>query len=105
MIPATPTTYEHIALDDQGIPWIPVANTKVVELVAGVKAHGWSPEELVFQYPHLTLGQVHSALAFYWDHRQEIDADLARREEYIERLRAEAGDSPAVAKLRARGQL
>ncbi len=30
---------------------------------------------------------------------------LARREEYIERLRAEAGDSPAVAKLRARGQL
>ena len=100
-----PTTYEHIALDDQGIPWISAANTKVVELVASVKAHGWSPEELVFQYPHLTLGQVHSALAYYWDHHQEIDADLARRKEYIERLRAEAGDSPVVAKLRARGQL
>jgi hypothetical protein len=51
MIAATPTTYEHIALDDQGIPWIEAANTKVVELVADVKAHGWSPEEL-------TLGQI-----------------------------------------------
>lgn len=105
MIAAITTPYEHIALDDQGIPWIRAANTKVVELVADVKAHGWSPEELVFQHPHLTLGQVHSALAFYWDHRQEIDAELASREAYIERLRAELGDSPVVARLRARGQL
>jgi uncharacterized protein (DUF433 family) len=105
MIAVTPTTYEHIALDEQGIPWIRAANTKVVELVADVKAHGWSPEELVFQHPHLTLGQVYSALAFYWDHRQEIDADLARREAYVESLRAEVGESPIVAKLRARGQI
>lgn len=55
--------------------------------------------------PHLTLGQIHSALAFYWDHRDEIDADLARREEYVENLRAEMGDSPVIAKLRARGQI
>lgn len=105
MIAATPTTYEHIALDENGIPWIPEANTKVVELVAEVKAHGWSPEELVVQLPHLTLGQVHSALAFYWDHREEIEADLARREAYIEELRAEIGETPIVAKLRARGEI
>ena len=105
MIATTPTTYEHIALDEQGVPWIRASNTKVVELVADVKAHGWSPEELVFQHPHLTLGQVHSALAFYWDHREEIDADLARREAYVERLRAEIGESPIVTKLRARGQI
>jgi uncharacterized protein (DUF433 family) len=105
MIAETPTTYEHIILDEHGIPWIKAANTKVVELVADVKAHGWSPEELVSQHPHLTLGQVHSALAFYWDHREEIDADLARREAYIEKLRAEVAESPVVAKLRARGQI
>jgi uncharacterized protein (DUF433 family) len=105
MIAAKPTTYEHIALDEQGIPWIKAANTKVVELVADVKAHGWSPEELTFQHPHLTLGQVHSALAFYWDHHDQIDADLARREECVEKLRAEMGESPIIAKLRARGQI
>jgi uncharacterized protein (DUF433 family) len=41
---------------------------KVVKLVTAQMAHGWSPEELVFQFPFLTLGQVHSALAYYWDH-------------------------------------
>ncbi len=53
---ATPTTYQHIALDERGIPWIRAANIKIVELVAEVKAHSWSPEELVFQHPYLTLG-------------------------------------------------
>jgi uncharacterized protein (DUF433 family) len=101
MIPVTPTTYEHIALDEQGIPWIRAANMKIVELVAEVKAYGWSPEELVFQHPYLTMGQVHSALAYYWDHSEEVEADLARRQEYAERLRAEASESPVVAKLRA----
>jgi hypothetical protein len=44
MIAAAPTTYGHIALDEQGIPWIRAANTKVVGLVADVKAHSWSPK-------------------------------------------------------------
>lgn len=73
MTTGEPTSYEHIALDERGTPWIPGANTKVVEIVAKVKAHGWSPEELAYQLPHLTLGQIHSALAYYWDHVAEID--------------------------------
>lgn len=66
----------------------------MVELVAEVKAYGWSPEELAYQHPHLTLGQVHSALAYYWDHRQEVDADLARREALAEEIRREVGEHP-----------
>lgn len=105
MIAGNRTTYEHIVLDEDGVPWIDGANTKVVELVAEVKAHGWSPEELAYQHPHLTLGQVHSALAFYWDHREEIDADLDRREAEVEEIRGEVGDHPPVARLRAQGQI
>lgn len=105
MIAGNRTTYEHIVLDEDGTPWIAGANTKLVELVAEVKAHGWSPEELAYQHPHLTLGQVHSALAFYWDHREEIDADLDRREADVEKIRGEVGDHPLVAKLRAQGQI
>lgn len=80
MIAASRTTYEHIVLDEHGIPWIAEANTKVAELAAEAAAHGWSPEEQTYQHPHLTLGQVHSAMAYYWDHRSEVDADLRRRE-------------------------
>lgn len=93
-----------IVCDDQGVPWIEGANTKVVELIAEVKAYGWSPEELTYQHPHLTLAQVHSALAYYWDHQDEIDADYRRREELAETLRQEVGEHPLVAKLTARGQ-
>ena len=75
----TKTTYEHILIDDHGIPQIAGANTKVVELVLDNLAYGWSPEELAFQHSHLTLGQIHSALAYYWDHRDEIDQDIERR--------------------------
>lgn len=105
MIAATRTTYGHIVLDAHGVPWIEGANTKVVELVAQAKAHGWSAEELTYQHPHLTLGQVYSALAYYADHRDEVDADLARRAKVVEEIRAEVGDHPLVAKLRAQGRL
>lgn len=101
---AAAASYAHIAVDEHGIPWIEGANTKVVELVAEVKAYGWSPEELAYQHPHLTLAQVHSALAYYWDHRAEVEADLVRREELVERMREEIGEHALVARLRARGQ-
>lgn len=98
------TQYAHIAIDEDGIPWIEGANTKVVELVAEVAAHGWSPEELAYQHPHLTLAQVHSALAYYWDHRDEVEKDLRRRRQRADRIEKEIGEHPLARKLRARGQ-
>lgn len=62
----TETGYEHIVLGDDGTPHISGTTMKVVELVTAQLAYGWSPEELHFQFPHLTLGQIHSALAYYW---------------------------------------
>jgi uncharacterized protein (DUF433 family) len=105
MSTATRTAYEHIILDERGVPWIEGANTKIVELVAEAKIHGWSPEELAFQHPHLTLGQVHSALAYYWDHREDLEADLANRKALAEEIRREAGEHPLIVKLRAQGQI
>lgn len=99
------TSYAHIVLDDSGVPWIAGTRTKVVELVAEVRAYGWSPEELAWQHPHLTLAQVHSALAYSWDHTAEIEADLERRHELAEEIRQEVGEHPLVARLRAAGQV
>lgn len=78
---------------------------KVVELITSVKAYGWNPEELHLNYPHLTISKIHSALAYYWDHKEEIDADMERREQYAEQLQHQAGESPLVARLRAQGLL
>lgn len=99
------TAYRHIVLDEDGTPIIAGANTKVVELIAEMQAHGLSPEELCFQLPHLSLGQIHSALAYYWDHKGEIDGDLERRHQRVESLRQELGQPPLVERLRRRGLL
>ncbi|MCP3957280.1 MAG: DUF433 domain-containing protein [bacterium] len=99
------TTYEHIVIDQAGVPVIAGANTKILQLVIDMMAHGSSPEELRFQYPHLSLGQIHSALAYYWDHKEKIDADIERRFERVERWRRETGPSSLVARLRERGAL
>jgi hypothetical protein len=74
---------------------------KVIELVMAQMAHGWSPEALHFQHPYLTLGQIHSALAYYWDHKAELDAEIERRWEWAEQVRQQAGPSPLAIKLRA----
>lgn len=96
----TMTTYEHVQLEADGTPTIVGTNMKVVELVLAQLAHGWSPEELHFQHPYLTLGQIHSALAYYWDHKAELDEDIKRRRQYAEEQRGMAGTSPLTGKLR-----
>ena len=97
------TRYEHIVIDERGIPIVAGTNMKVVELVLEKMAYGWSPEELYFQHPHLTLGQIYSALAYYWDHQEELDKDIERRREFVDQPRNTAGMSPLKARLKAQG--
>ena len=99
------TSYEHVHLDDKGTPYIAGTMMKVVELIMAQKAYGWSPEELHFQHPYLTMSQIHSALAYYWEHQEGLDADMERRLEYAEKARQEAGPSPLATRLREQGLL
>jgi uncharacterized protein (DUF433 family) len=101
----TATEYKHILIDEHNMAFIKGTSMKVVELVTSIHAYGWSPEELHFQYPHLSMSQIYSALAYYWEHKEEIDADKQRRFEYAERLRLEAGESPLAKRLRAEGSI
>jgi uncharacterized protein (DUF433 family) len=98
------TRYEHIVLDPQGVPLVAGTTMKVIELILAQTAYGWSPEELHFQFPHLSLGQIHSALAYYWDHREDLDEDIARRLESADHLQSEAPSAALGARLRARGE-
>jgi len=101
----TATEYKYVQLDDRNIPIIEGTSMKIVELLTSVKAYGWTPEELLQSYPHLTLSKIYSALAYYLDNQQEIDADIERREKYVKQLEQEAGESPFAARMRAQGLL
>lgn len=102
---AVATTYEHITLDDAGVPYIENTTTKVVELVIENKAYGWSPEEIHLQHPYLSLGQIHSAFAYYWDHRVELDLDIKQRYEKVQQFRSEVESLEIKEKLKAKGLL
>ena len=99
------TKYEHVVIDEKGAPIIAGTTMKVVELVVEKTAYGWSPEELHFQHPYLTLGQIYSALAYYWDHAEDLHKDVDRRLYQIDRMRKTPGPSPLTARLKAKGLL
>jgi len=99
----TKTRYEHVLLNEKGFPVLAGTNMKLTELVLEHLAHGWSPEELHFQHPYLSLGQIYSALAYYWDHRETLDADIERRLREVDRAQQRAGKSPLRTRLEAKG--
>lgn len=92
----------HIEIDDQGVAWVGDTNTKVIEVVLDKIAHGWSPEEIYFQhYGDLSLAQIHAALAYYYDHQAELDAEIERRRREGDELAMKASDPVFRQKLLA----
>jgi uncharacterized protein (DUF433 family) len=94
-----------VQINEQGVPFIAGTTLKVIELIMAQKAYRWSPEELQHQHPYLSMSQIHSALAYYWDHQSELEADIDRREQYMMQAEQEADPSPVTNKLRAMGLL
>jgi uncharacterized protein (DUF433 family) len=97
------TRYEHIVLNEDRVPEIADTMLKVAELVIEQQAYGWSPEELRYQHPYLTLGQIRSALAYYWDHREELAHDIQRRLERVDELQSANRSSDIAGRLAAQG--
>jgi uncharacterized protein (DUF433 family) len=94
------TTYEHIVLDKHNRPVIDGTRMTVAQLASEHLAWELSPEELHRHHPQLTLGQIYSALAYYWDHQAEIDSATQRELAEIDRLREASAADSAFAKLR-----
>lgn len=98
-------TAPHIKHDDRGVAWIDDTNVKVIEVVLDRLAYGWSPEEIHFQHPGLSLAQIYAALIYYYDNQAELDGEIARQHDDVRRLREQAGESPLVVRLKASGLL
>lgn len=96
------TRYEHIILNEDRVPIITGTKMKVIQLILDKIAYGWSPEELQYQHPHLTLGQIYSALAYYSDHQEELDQEIERQLKEVDQMRKAAKPTPLVARLKAR---
>ncbi|MBI3949228.1 MAG: DUF433 domain-containing protein [Acidobacteria bacterium] len=101
----TPVGSTLIELDEQGVAWIAGTKTKVIEVALDKVAYGWSPEEIHFQHNYLSLAQIHAALAYYYEHQAEFDAEMRRQAERARQWAEQNKDSPGRRRLRERDLL
>jgi uncharacterized protein (DUF433 family) len=52
---------------------------------------GQSPDQIVADFPRLSLADVYAALTYYHDHRDEIDRQIREDDEFVEQMRSQAG--------------
>jgi len=95
------TAYRHIETNSKGVACIDGTRTKVRDIAMDHIAYGWNAEQIHRQHPHLSLAQIHSALAYYYDHKAQVDKEIEDGHREVEQLRREFAESPAAAKLRA----
>jgi uncharacterized protein (DUF433 family) len=82
-----PTIASHIEITPDtcgGKPRI-VGHRIRVQDVALWTEEGRSADEIVSDFPQLSLSDVYAALAFYHDHREEIDKDIRDDREFFDK--------------------
>ena len=83
-----------------GKPRIDGHRITVADVAIWYERMGMSPDEIVSTYPTINLSDVHAALAYYYEHREQIDADIREGEEAVDKLRA--GQPSIFEKVRRR---
>ena len=85
----------------KSIPYIVGTRIRVSDVYVLADYHGKTPDEIAVSYPHLTLAQIHSALAYAFEYRTEIVQQLRDEEEFVAQMKAQTGPGPLARKLGA----
>jgi uncharacterized protein (DUF433 family) len=76
-----------------GRPRIAGHRIRVQDIVAWYEVGGQTPEQIVADFPQITLGDVHAALAYYYDHYDEMRRLIEEDDSYADRMMREAEES------------
>jgi uncharacterized protein (DUF433 family) len=101
-VPNVPVVGEYISIKPGycgGKPHISGHRIKVQHVAIWHERMGMTAEEIVATYPTLTLSAVHAALAYYYSHRTEIDADIEADHRFAAEQQAQSGPSKIQGKL------
>jgi uncharacterized protein (DUF433 family) len=90
---AAPVVADHVVITPGvcgGRPRVAGHRITVQNIVLCHERGGLSPDEIASKYPGVTLADIHAALAYYYDHRTEIDARIESDRQFAEQLRAQS---------------
>ena len=79
--------YPHIVFKNTGAPMIEGTRIKVQVIAIDSQHWGLNPEQIQGEYAGLTLGEVYSALAYYWDHKEDIDQQIEDEKRFVDEMR------------------
>ena len=82
-----------------------IPRVRVAQLVMDYLAYGWSVSEMCRQHPYLTLSEAHSAMAYYFDHQDEIEQEIHSEWSQAEKAQNQSDSSPFLARMRSKGLL
>ena len=97
-----PVTTKYIELDPDkcgGKPCIAGTRVRVWDIYVAHEVRGETPDQIVGQYPGLSLAQVHAALAYFWDNREAINQQMREADEFVDKLKSATGAGPLARKL------
>jgi hypothetical protein len=99
-------SYPHIEkAADQPAHLSRLPRVRVAQIAADYLAYGWSADEMCRQHPYLKPAEAHAAMAYYFDHQPEIEAEIRAELEAADRDHRLAEESPIRLRLRAKGLL
>jgi uncharacterized protein (DUF433 family) len=73
----------HLHRDSENAVWIDQTGYRVLDLVREHLAHSWSAESLHENHPDLSLAQIHAALAWFYDHEQDMLSEVIAKSRMV----------------------
>ena len=61
---------------------------RVMDIAIMYEQMGMSPDDIVTEIPTITLSDVHAALAYYYDHLDEIRSEIQNSHDYADEFRS-----------------
>jgi uncharacterized protein (DUF433 family) len=99
-------TVQHIEINPAkcgGKPCIAGTRIRVWDIHVWHNLRNQSPEQIVADFPQLTLADVYTALAYYLDHRDEIEQQMKEAEQFADEMRRKQGPTKLDALKKERG--
>ena len=81
-----------------GQPCIAGTRIRVQDVFVWHELQGQTADQIVSRFPQLTMADVYAALAYYWDHRDEIQREMQAESDLVTRMR-QSSVSPLAEKL------
>jgi len=71
----------------RGQPVISGTRIKVMDIAVRYELMGLSADRIIDEYPHLKLEQIHDALSYYYEHKEELDRKYREDQSFLSQLK------------------